>query len=89
MVAANTALKDPGRVENPDTQCICSDVLAGLYDTARINNTTDPEHFVFPWQGGKGKIDPTRRWLDGVRHGGPSLKRQVLRLAFTTYAKLR
>jgi integrase len=35
-------------------------VLAGLYEAARLINATDPEHYVFPWQGGTGIVDPTR-----------------------------
>jgi integrase len=43
--------KTPGGWRTPTLNAVCSDVLAGLYETARTNNATAPEHYVFPWQG--------------------------------------
>jgi integrase len=67
--------KTPGGWRTPTLNAICSDALAGLYATAQAIGATDPEHYVFPWQGGKsphpqklaakdkreqlGEIDPT------------------------------
>lgn len=52
--------KTPAGWRTPSLNTACSDALAGLYASAKIINGTNPEHFVFPWQGGKGTIDPTR-----------------------------
>jgi integrase len=52
--------KTPGGWRTPTLNAACTEVLAGLYETARLINAADPEHYVFPWQGGTGKVDPTR-----------------------------
>lgn len=52
--------KTPGGWRTPTLNAACTEVLAGLYEAARIINATDPEHYVFPWQGGTGKVDATR-----------------------------
>jgi len=44
----------------PTLNRVCTEALAGLHDTAKAIGPVDPEHYVFPWQGGKGIIDPTR-----------------------------
>jgi integrase len=56
--------KTPGGWRTPTLNSACSDVLAGLYETAGLVNATDPEHYVFPWQGGTGTVDPTRPMAD-------------------------
>jgi len=45
--------KTPGGWRTPTLNAVCSDALAGLYETAQAISGTDPEHYVFPWQGGK------------------------------------
>jgi integrase len=52
--------KTPAAWRTPTLNAACTEVLAGLYQAAMLINGTSPEHYVFPWQGGKGKIDPTR-----------------------------
>jgi integrase len=84
--------------------CACSDnceisdvtdVLGGLYETARINNATDSQHFVFPWQGGKGIVDPARpmagwrtAWRSILKEAGIKARFHHLRhTAVTTMAE--
>lgn len=52
--------KTPGGWRIPTLNAVCLDALACLYETARAIDATNPEHFVFPWQGRTGKIDATR-----------------------------
>ena len=52
--------KTPGGWRTPTLNAVCTEVLAGLFEAARLINATDPEHYVFPWQGGTGAVDPTR-----------------------------
>ena len=52
--------KTPGGWRMPTLNAVCTDVLTGLYETARTIAATSPEHYVFPWQGGIDKVDPTR-----------------------------
>jgi integrase len=68
--------KTPGGWRTPTLNSACSDVLAGLYETARLINATDQEHYVFPWQGGTGTIDPTRP-MAGWRSAWRSILKEV------------
>jgi len=87
--------KTPGGWRTPTLNAVCSDVLAGLYETARTDNGTDPEHFVFPWQGGKGIVDPTRpmagwrtAWRSILKEAGIKARFHDLRhTAVTTMAE--
>lgn len=87
--------KTPGGWRTPTLNAVCSDVLAGLYETARTNNATDLEHFVFPWQGGKGIVDPTRpmagwrtAWRSILKEAGIKARFHDLRhTAVTTMAE--
>jgi integrase len=87
--------KTPGGWRTPTLNAVCSDVLAGLYETARTNNANDPEHFVFPWQGGKGIVDPTRpmagwrtAWRSILKEAGIKARFHDLRhTAVTTMAE--
>jgi integrase len=77
--------KTPGGWRTPTLNTVCTEVLAGLNETAKALGTLVPEHYVFPWQGGKGIADP-RRPMAGWRSAwrAPSSKRQASRRASTT-----
>jgi integrase len=68
--------KTPAGWRTPTLNSICLEVLAGLYDSARLINATDPEHYVFPWQGGIDKIDATRP-MAGWRSAWRSILKQA------------
>ncbi len=62
--------KTPGGWRTPTLNTVCSEALSELYERAKIIGATEPDHYVFPWQGGKTggqsrksetpTIDPTR-----------------------------
>ena len=62
--------KTPGGWRSPTLNMACSRALSELYERAKLLRATEPEHHVFPWQGGKTggqvrknetpAIDPTR-----------------------------
>jgi integrase len=87
--------KTPGGWRTLTLNSACSDGLAGLYDAARIINATSPEHYVFPWQGGTGTIDPTRpmagwrsAWRSILKEAGVKARFHGLRhTAVTTMAE--
>jgi integrase len=51
-------------------------VLVGLHEAAKALRTVEPDHYVFPWQGGKGIIDPTRP-MAGWRSAWRSIKKEA------------
>ncbi|MGI9069122.1 MAG: tyrosine-type recombinase/integrase [Pyrinomonadaceae bacterium] len=87
--------KTPGGWRTPTLNSVCSEALAGLYDTARLIDASGPEHYVFPWQGGVGAIDPTRpmagwrtAWRTILREAGIKARFHDLRhTAVTTMAE--
>jgi integrase len=87
--------KTPGGWRTPTLNSACAEVLAGLYETASLNNGTDPEHYVFPWQGREQKIDPTRpitswrsAWRSILKQAGIKARFHDLRhTAVTTMAE--
>lgn len=52
--------KTPAGWRTPTLNAACTEVLEGLHETARTVEATNPEHYVFPWQGGVGIVDPTK-----------------------------
>jgi len=68
--------KTPSGWRTPTLNSACSEVLGGLYDAARIISATSPEHYVFPWQGGTGTVDPTRP-MAGWRSAWRSILKQA------------
>lgn len=87
--------KTPGGWRTPTLNAVCSEVLAGLYDAARLVNAAEPEHYVFPWQGGTGTIDATRpmagwrsAWRSILKEAGVKARFHDLRhTAVTTMAE--
>jgi len=87
--------KTPGGWRTPTLNAVCTEALTGLYETARLANATDPEHYVFPWQGGTGTIDPTRpmagwrsAWRSILKEAGIKARFHDLRhTAVTTMAE--
>jgi integrase len=61
--------KTPGGWRTPTLNTVCTEALAGLRETAKSQGDVEAEHYVFPWQGGKGIIDPTRP-MAGWRSAG-------------------
>jgi integrase len=68
--------KTPAGWRTPTLNAVCTEVLACLYEAARLINATDPEHYVFPWQGGTGIVDPTRP-MAGWRSAWRSILREA------------
>lgn len=87
--------KTPGGWRTPTLNSVCSEALVGLYETAKLINATDPEHYIFPWQGGKGTIVPTRpmagwrsAWRSILKEAGVKARFHDLRhTAVTTMAE--
>ena len=62
--------KTPGGWRSPTLNMACSQALSELHERARLIGATEPDHYVFPWQGGKTggqarknetpAVDPTR-----------------------------
>ena len=55
-----TRSKTPAGWRTPTLNNACRSALGKLYAQAAALNMVDPEHYVFPWHGRNGKIDPTR-----------------------------
>jgi integrase len=87
--------KTPAGWRTPTLNAVCLQVLTGLFETARTIGTTNPEHYVFPWQGGIGQVEPTRpmagwrtAWRSILREAGVKARFHDLRhTAVTTMAQ--
>jgi integrase len=87
--------KTPGGWRTPTLNTVCTEALAGLHETAKATGAVSLEHYVFPWQGGKGIIDPSRpmvgwrsAWRSILKEAGIKARFHDLRhTAVTTMAE--
>lgn len=87
--------KTPGGWRTPTLNTVCTEALTGLHEAAKAIGNADLEHYVFPWQGGTGKIDPTRptagwrsAWRSILKEAGIKARFHDLRhTAVTTMAE--
>jgi integrase len=87
--------KTPAGWRTPTLNQACTDVLTDLHASASAINATEPDHYVFPWQGGIDKIDPTKpmagwrsAWRSILKEAGVKARFHDLRhTAVTTLAE--